>query len=231
MTHASIGLGGGSPGRVVDTVADDRGDYWFAQAPWASTTARDRVLAGYLDDAERAELATLVATAQGSRALGRIVAKNAVRAWVAGRAGAPIRARDVRIRNDAAGRPHASVAGIEAPGVSLAHCRGTAAAAVAPPGAPVGIDVEAIEPRGSVFARLALTEAELRLGEGLAIDEWVTRAWTVKEAVAKAAGTGLRGRPKDFVVHEVDGDWAWAAGLWVRSAREGDLVVSTVRPR
>ena len=49
--------------------------------------------------------------------------------------------------------------------------------------------------------------------------------------MAKAAGTGLRGRPKDFVVRQVDGDWALAEGRWVRSAREGDLVVSIVAER
>ena len=82
-----------------------------------------------------------------------------------------------------------------------------------------------------MFARLALTGQELALGSGHDPDEWVTRLWTVKEAVAKAAGTGLRGRPRDFVVREVDGDWAFAEGRWVRSVREGHLVVSTVTKR
>jgi phosphopantetheinyl transferase (holo-ACP synthase) len=34
----------------------------------------------------------------------------------------------------------------------------------------------------------------------------VTRFWAAKEAVAKAAGTGLGGRPDRFAVQRVDGD-------------------------
>ncbi|MBW0010194.1 MAG: 4'-phosphopantetheinyl transferase superfamily protein, partial [Pseudonocardiales bacterium] len=35
---------------------------------------------------------------------------------------------------------------------------------------------------------------------------WVTRFWAAKEAVAKAAGTGLGGRPHEFAVQRVEGD-------------------------
>ena len=81
-----------------------------------------------------------------------------------------------------------------------------------------------------MFARLALTGPELALGTGHDPDEWVARLWTVKEAVAKAAGTGC-GAAKGFVVREVDGDWALAEGRWVRARGEGHLVVSTVAER
>ncbi|MGH4005287.1 MAG: 4'-phosphopantetheinyl transferase superfamily protein, partial [Pseudonocardiaceae bacterium] len=40
---------------------------------------------------------------------------------------------------------------------------------------------------------------------------WVTRFWAAKEAVAKAAGTGLAGRPHRFTVQRVDGDRLWVA--------------------
>ena len=128
----------------------------------------------------------------------------------------------------ATGRPRALVGGRAGPRVSLAHHGATAVATAG--GAPPASTSRPIEPRGTVFARLALTGPGA-LGAGHDPDEWVTRLWTVKEAVAKAAGTGLRGRPKDFVVRQVDGDWALAEGRWVRSAREGDLVVSIVAER
>jgi phosphopantetheinyl transferase len=153
------------------------------------------------------------------------VAKEAARHWLAGRGEEPLALRAIRIVSRPDGRPQVNVAGRAAPvSVSLAHCGRVAAASVAT--AAAGVDVEAIEPRGSVFARLALTGDELRLGRGHDRDEWVTRLWTVKEAVAKAAGTGLRGRPKDIVVHRVVGDLAWSGGRVVRSVRYGRLVAA-----
>jgi phosphopantetheinyl transferase len=234
VTATSVVRGGQSADGVVGPVAHRRGDYWIVRSPWTSAAARDRLVTARLDEVERAELAALTGRAQNDRALGRIAAKDAVRHWLAERGAGWRKHRDIRIYNDAVGRPHAlvdGVVGVEAPGVSLAHCRGTAVVAVSAPVAAVGVDIEVIEARGTVFARLALTDAELRMGDRLAFDEWVTRAWTVKEAVAKAAGSGLRGRPKDFVLHELDGDWVLASGRWVRSTREGDMVVSIVGQR
>ena len=206
-----------------------RAGYWLVRAPGAAAAALERAAEAYLDDDERAACAALGPRARPGRVLGRIAAKEAVRDWLAGRDRPRPAPRWVRIGNDADGRPRADVPGGGAPRVSLAH-HGTTAVATAA-GDAAGIDVEAVAARGTVFARLALTGPELALGSGHDPDEWVTRLWTVKEAVAKAAGTGLRGRPKDFVVREVEGDWAFAEGRWVLSAREGDLVVSTVAAR
>ena len=225
MTDPSVGVEAAGAG-----VAQHRGDHWIARVPWTSAAARDRLLGGYLDDDEAAWVAALAPASRDGRALGRIVAKEAARHWLADRGERPFALRAIRIVSLPDGRPQVTVAGRVAPmSVSLAHCGRVAVAAVAT--AAAGIDVEAIEPRGSVFARLALTGDELRLGRGNDHDEWVTRLWTVKEAVAKAAGTGLRGRPKDIVVHRVEGDLAWAGGRVVRSVRYGRLVVSTAVPR
>jgi len=43
-------------------------------------------------------------------------------------------------------------------------------------------------------------------GFGQARHEWVTRFWCAKEAVGKAAGTGLGGLPRRFEIQEVDGE-------------------------
>jgi phosphopantetheinyl transferase len=213
------------------------------RAGW-SAAEQAQVAATYLDETERAALSRLSERARGDRLRGRVAAVDAVRAWLAARRVDGVAPGDVRVHNDASGRPQVRVGGgrglVGAPSVSVAHRRPVAVAVAGAPGEATGIDVELVEPRGDVFARLALTTAELRLGHelGLTADAWVTRAWTVKEAVAKAAGTGLRGRPKDFVVGAVDGDWTWATGpdagggVWVRSHREDDdLVVSVVARR
>ena len=224
-------------------VAERRAGFWIVHGPWPSPAVRDRVAAAYLDDVEQAALARLAPPARDERLRGRVAAKDAVCGWMAACGVDGIAARDVRVDNDAAGRPRVRIAGdravVGAPAVSIAHRRPAAVAVAGAPGAALGVDVELVEPRGSVFTRLALRSAELRLGDATDVsrDEWVTRLWTVKEAVAKAAGTGLRGRPRDFVVREVDADRARVTGpdapggLWVRSSREDDLVVSVVLGR
>jgi phosphopantetheinyl transferase len=236
VTEPSIG------GGAAEALAVRRPGYWLLRAPW-SAPERDRVAAAYLDDAERSTVGRLHAGALDDRVRGRVAAKDAVRAWFVGRGVDGVRPWDVTVVNDPAGRPLVRVTGLTRvvgiPSLSVAHRRPVAVAVAVGPGEAAGIDVEVVEPRGSVFARLALNASELRLGDAVGIhpDTWVTRVWTVKEAVAKAAGTGLQGRPKDFVVHEVEGAWARAAGpgptrgLWVRSSDEGDMVVSVVARR
>lgn len=216
--------------------------YWLLRPEW-SARERERVAGEYLGDNERSTLARLNTRARDDRIVGRVATKLAVCAWLADQGVDGVDVRDVTVGNDATGRPHVRIGGrrrvVAAPTVSVAHRRGTAVAVAVAAGELVGIDVEVVEPRGSVFTRLALTTAEVRRGDaaGIPRDTWVTRAWTIKEAVAKAAGSGLQGRPKDFVVQEVDGAWALATGprvpggLWVRSADEDDLVVSVVAQR
>jgi phosphopantetheinyl transferase len=227
-TEAWTGAGGAAVAGVGGELVHDRGDYWIAGAPWTSAGARDLLLDAYLAPSEREDLARLAPAARNGRALGRIVAKEAVRRWLADAGVGPVALGSIRIGNDPGGRPRVTIGMYEPVAVSIAHCGSTAVAAVA--AVRAGVDVEAIEARGPVFARLALTPSELRLGEGHDPDEWVTRLWTVKEAVAKVEGTGLRGRPKDIVVSAVEGDLAVVGGHVVRSAREGDMVVSAVMP-
>jgi phosphopantetheinyl transferase len=108
--------------------------------------------------------------------------------------------------NDERGRPWIHAPGDEPLAVSLAHTAGFGVAIVRPgAGARVGIDIEAVDAAGDI-GNLALTHDEHLLIRRLA-DEggdgqrlWTTRVWTAKEAVAKAEGTGLAGRPHDFAV-------------------------------
>ena len=183
--------------------------------------ALDEVVADAFDGRERAGYDRLSLVARRDRVVGRIAAKAAVRHWLA--AAVPLRA--IRIANDPDGRPRAMVpSGSPAPHISLAHHGPVGVATAA--GGPTGIDVEAIADRGPTFARLALTPSELRLGAHQDPAQWVTRLWTVKEAVAKATGTGLRGRPKAIVVTAVDGPWSRTGEHWAHTTREGDLLVT-----
>ena len=114
--------------------------------------------------------------------------------------------------------------------VSLSHRTGVAVASIGDTG-DAGIDLEVVEPRSDTFAAMCMSDDERALGAAIDNDVWVARAWTAKEAVAKADGTGLQGRPKDFVVRQVDGDWTLVNDRWVHTTQEGDLIVSTVRER
>ena len=134
------------------------------------------------------------------------------------------------MRNDEAGRPLVTLPDGRAMAVSLSHRTGVAVAALGD-GPDVGIDLEVVEPRSETFAAMCLSDDERALGAGHDRDVFVARAWTAKEAVAKADGTGLQGRPKDFVVRQIDGDWTLVNDRWVHTTQEGDLIVSTVRER
>jgi phosphopantetheinyl transferase len=100
--------------------------------------------------------------------------------------------------------------------VSLAHTAGFGVAIVLPSNGEagpdlssgLGIDVEAIGAVTEAVASVSLNDEELALVDGLAggRQAWLTRFWCAKEAVAKAEGTGLGGRPRDFVVTGVMGE-------------------------
>lgn len=71
---------------------------------------------------------------------------------------------------------------------SLSHVRSRVAGVVAR--APVGIDVERVQPRRSELVRAVTSHEELQLFGGF---DWraFARTWTAKEAVLKKAGCGL----------------------------------------
>jgi phosphopantetheinyl transferase len=71
---------------------------------------------------------------------------------------------------------------------SLAHARSASAAVVAR--TPVGIDLEAVRPRGQEFIARAADRAELELLGGFSWEAFF-RLWTAKEAVLKRARCGL----------------------------------------
>jgi phosphopantetheine--protein transferase-like protein len=77
-----------------------------------------------------------------------------------------------------------------------------------PDGQRVGIDVEAIGAVTEAIAAATFTPEELALIDGHTGGRraWLTLCWCAKEAVAKAEGTGLAGRPHDFVITGITGE-------------------------
>lgn len=178
----------------------------------------------FLGQRERDLHLALNPRAQRTRLLGRIAVKDAVRARLFDAGHPAVWPVQVDVHNDEAGRPSVRLAGlpddVATPGdlrVSLAHTLGGRGAppvgigvAIAADGVDVGIDLERVTERADTFASVAMTEAEQRLFaqvfghlSGRDRDRELTRWWTAKEAVAKALGTGLQGRPRDFEVIDV----------------------------
>ncbi|GIK58731.1 MAG: 4'-phosphopantetheinyl transferase superfamily protein [Chloroflexi bacterium] len=79
--------------------------------------------------------------------------------------------------------------------ISISHAHGRAfVAAVEKTHAPIGVDMELIQPRLAGFAEEYFTLAEIALGYGLIGAErvvWETAVWSAKEAVLKALHLGL----------------------------------------
>lgn len=215
----------------VNLLAARRDGYWYMDEHWRSSASRDLIARRYLGEAEREEYFALTPKAQRDWILGRIAVKDAVRDVLWQEGAGPIFPLEVRVANDERGRPVVALPDGRRLEVSLSHRNGVAVATVAPAGQAAGIDLEVVEPRSETFAAMCMSDDEMALGTGLPHDLWVARAWTAKEAAAKADGTGLQGRPKDFVVRRVDGDWTRVNDHWIHTTQEGDLIVSTVRQR
>ncbi|MEX2971481.1 beta-ketoacyl synthase N-terminal-like domain-containing protein [Streptomyces sp. C184] len=190
-----------------------QGGWSLVHDRWPDLASRDLVMRNHLSSAEREDYEQRPPRGRAQWLLGRIAVKDAVRQWLWDHGEGPVFPAEIRVSNDAAGRPR--VAGLHGRAlpeldVTLAHCAETGVAMVRPRTghgpSGIGIDVEEITERPETARAMALGPAERALlgaqpteagePEGL----WFTRFWAAKEAVAKAQGTGLQGRPKDFAV-------------------------------
>lgn len=184
---------------------------------------------------------------------GRIVAKDAVRAFLKRQHGIEMFPADIVIGKDEHGRPVAQIAGAGPvsilPELSMAHTNGLMVALVAAPEAGLrpGIDIERVQERPLEFIGIAFDSEEQGLLAGLdgrERDERVARFWCAKEAVCKALGKGLIEGPRSLSVRSFDaesGDVTVVLGrklaelfpdlekteLIVYTAQEGDLIVAT----
>jgi phosphopantetheinyl transferase (holo-ACP synthase) len=204
-----------------------------SQVPFDASTDLRALADEYLDPTEQAAFESKPGRGRVEWLLGRVAAKDAVQRHLVSRGFALIDPTRIVVDNDAHGCPRVRVqgAGLATRGVrvSIAHKPGVAVAVAAifrkspvspdadGPSVGIGIDVEAVEPRSPTFERTVLTPAErsLQAATGDGRDTWLTRLWTVKEAVAKATGLGLRGRPKDFEIDAVLDDRLRCRGRWI----------------
>ncbi|WP_329560968.1 polyketide synthase [Kitasatospora sp. NBC_01266] len=184
---------------------------------WPDLASRDLIMRNHLSSAERARYEQQPPRGRRAWLLGRIAVKDAVRQWLWEQGEGPVFPAEIEVLNDPSGRPR--VAGLHgrilpALDVSLAH-RAEAAVAlvhpVRPSGGPgAGIDLEEVTERPAGTLEVALGPAERHLltdcqrlhGGSEAL--WFARFWAAKEAVAKAQGTGLGGRPREFAVIEAE---------------------------
>ncbi|CAM5651425.1 polyketide synthase [Streptomyces avidinii] len=177
----------------------------LARRRWTDPASQELVMRRYLGAAERAVYERLGPRARSPWLLGRIAAKDALRQLLWDGGAGSVFPAEVPVGNDPAGRPVAE--GPLAGGIRLtiAH-KDRIAVALAHHARPVGIDVEPVTADPDALIRVALAPGELALAERLAAHEGtglaaaLTALWCAKEAAAKAAGTGLGGRPRDWRV-------------------------------
>ncbi|MDQ2823527.1 MAG: polyketide synthase dehydratase domain-containing protein [Pseudomonadota bacterium] len=153
--------------------------------------------------------------------LGRVAAKDAVRAWCGAKAVHPA---TFAVIHDAAGQPglahwpppHAQQQQPNlpphlqpVPHISIAHSGARAVGAASDH--PVGIDVEQIATRDAHWTAAVCTPAERILLEQVHEqdrDAWLTRLWCAKEAFGKRLGTGVTGGPRRFEVLALAADYS-----------------------
>ncbi|MFI1486158.1 beta-ketoacyl synthase N-terminal-like domain-containing protein [Streptomyces sp. NPDC020747] len=219
-----------------NTLSQARPGRWsLLHERWPDLASRDLIMRNSLSGEERSEYERHAPRGRRQWLLGRIAAKDAVRQWLWDHGEGPVFPAEIRVRNEESGRPYVTgLHGRTLPplDISLAHRAEAGVAIVRPhrPGPGPGIDIEEVVERDAGTLAVALDEDELKLlsarcaatGEAEAL--WFTRFWAAKEAVAKAEGTGFRGRPRDFTVLEATtGDAGDAGDTGVRLLVSGRL--------
>jgi len=135
--------------------------------------------------------------------LGRWTAKEALRLYLSltGR-DAPAHA-SLEIRSAADGAPEAFLAGDPLPvALALSHCRDRGFCAVAPSGAAIGCDMEAIERHEPPFIEDYFNHSEREVIRHAAEEQplLATLLWSAKESVLKCLREGLRRDTRSIVI-------------------------------
>ncbi|HEY9878331.1 MAG TPA: 4'-phosphopantetheinyl transferase superfamily protein [Leptolyngbyaceae cyanobacterium] len=130
--------------------------------------------------------------------LGRLVAKAAVSHLMASN-GKSLAWPEIEILPTAAGKPTVFCAALpdqKLPEVSISHAERHIVAVASPPSEPIGIDIECLgRVRVADISAIAFAPNDIAQLPALATEYHYLALWAAKEAAAKAAGTGLLGRP------------------------------------
>ena len=118
---------------------------------------------------------------------------------------------DIEVRTAPAGQPMAFAGGERLPvSISISHRAGLALAALDDAGAPLGADLERIEPRTDAFVRDFFTRDEARAvaaGDRALLANLI---WSAKESALKALGVGLRADTRSVSIElSADDDGGW----------------------
>ena len=98
----------------------------------------------------------------------------------------------LEIRAAASGRPEVLLDGQPLRlSLSLSHRQGMALAALDDAGSPLGVDLEAVEPRSDAFVRDYFTHKEIAAVAAGERDLIANLIWSAKESALKALGVGL----------------------------------------
>lgn len=192
----------GAPAGTVIRALTYRGDAQpgFRSTSWISALARIA-----LNDDERRMWRALQAPARRRNEwlLGRVVAKDAVRSWLARSHQLVVGPRAVSIATTAAGAPYVDhIVGLTEgalPNISLAHSSRTIVAASGPGSLGLGVDVESRDRPIGGLAR-ALDADEQRVVDSGRLE--VIDALVAKEAASKALGIGLGGSLRRWPIRE-----------------------------
>jgi phosphopantetheinyl transferase len=175
--------------------------------------------------------------------LGRIVAKDAARAWYSriGGASGHVHPASIAIDHDGAGRPKICCwpGRLAPPFISIAHSAGEAIALASATSS--GIDIERVVERDAAFTASFTSVQERRLlarWTGNERDDWTTRLWCAKEALGKRLGSGVAGAPQQFEAQALASDGTLRLRHHpsgneadIVTVRDGDFVIAFAGPQ
>lgn len=187
-------------------------DVWIAYCDTMSLPDAERLHRGLLSPDEDQRFRTFVHDHdRHSYLLAHVMLRRALSTY------APVAARDWVFSAGEFGKPFLSGPVRLPHGFNISHTRGAVACAVAPD-RPVGVDLQ-VDPGAGIISSLAshvFSDREAAMLNRLSTterDRVATRLWTLKEALAKATGVGIR-----LPFHQVDFCIEPDRPAWLRSS-------------